>query len=54
MKGWINEMIHNKVVRQYRGSNEWVATSFGVPKKNKGIRIVRDFRKLNNVIKGSP
>ena len=31
-----------------------VTPAFGVPKKNDGVRIVSDFRKLNEVIKYNP
>ena len=31
--------------------SEWASPSFAIPKKNKRIRIVSDFRKLNKAIK---
>ena len=47
-------MERNGVIEEYSGNSEWAAPTFGVPKKNKGIRIVSDFRKLNEMLKRSP
>ena len=54
MKRAIKEMERNGVIEEYSGNSEWAAPTFGVPKKNKGIRIVSDFRKLNEMLKRSP
>jgi len=55
MKRAIKEMEHNGLIKEYRGNIEWEAPTFGVPKKNnKGIQIVSDFRKLNEMLKQSP
>ena len=47
-------MCKNKALEEYSGDSEWAAPTFGVPKKNDGVRIVTDFRKLNEAIKRNP
>ena len=47
MKKTINEMVENKALTKYTGNSEWKAPTFGVPKNIGGIRIVTDFRRLN-------
>ena len=47
-------MVKNKALSEYIGDSEWTASTFGVPKKNDGDRIVTDFRKLNEAIKLNP
>jgi hypothetical protein len=32
-------------------SSEWSSPSFAIPKKNRTIRVVTDFRKLNSLLK---
>ena len=54
MKTAIKEMYRNKALEEYNGDSEWAAPTFGVPKKNDGVRIVTDFRKLNEAIKRNP
>ena len=54
MKRSINEMAKNKALSEYNGNSPWAAPAFGVPKKNDGVRIVSDFRKLNEEIKRNP
>ena len=54
MKRTINEMIENKALAVYNGESEWAAPTFGVPKNNDGVRILIDFRKLNEEIKHNP
>ena len=54
MKTEIKEMCKNKSLAEYSGDSEWAAPTFGVPKKNDGVRTVTDFRKLNEVIKRNP
>ena len=54
MKRAISEMVKNKVLSEYNGNGAWAAPTFGVPKKNNGVRIVSDFRKLNVAIKHNP
>ena len=47
-------MVRNKALSEYNGNSPWAAPTFGVPKKNDGVRIVSDFRKLNEAIKRNP
>ena len=54
MKTAIKEMCKNKALAEYSGDSEWTAPTFGVPKKNDHVRIVTDFRKLNEAIKRNP
>ena len=54
MKTAIKEMCKNKALEEYSGDSEWAAPTFGVPKKNVGVRIATDFRKLNEAIKRNP
>ena len=54
MKRAINDMVENDTLMEYTGDSEWAAPTFGVPKKNEGIRIVSDFRRLNEAIKRNP
>ena len=51
MKRVINEIIRKNSLAAYNGASEWVALTFGVPKKNDGVRTVTNFRKLNEAIK---
>ena len=37
MKTAIKEMCKNKELAEYSGDSEWVAPTFGVPKKNDGV-----------------
>ena len=50
----IDAMIKNNVLEEYDGDSEWAAPTFGLKKKDDGIRIVSDFRKLNEVIVRNP
>ena len=54
MKIAIKEMVENKALAEYSGDIEWTASIFGVSKKNDGVRIVTDFRRLNKAIKRNP
>ena len=54
IKTAINEIVKNKALAEYSGDSEWAAPTFGVPKKNDGVRMVTDFRKLNEAIKRNP
>ena len=54
MKTAIKEMCKNNALEEYNGDIEWVEQTFGVPKENDGVRIVTDFRKLNEAIKRNP
>ena len=54
MKRVINEVVRKNYLAVYNGTSEWVALTFGVPKKNEGVRIVTNFRKLNEAIKRNP
>ena len=54
MKAAITEIMKKKALAEYNGDSEWAAPTFGVPKKNDGVRIVADFRKLNKAIKRNP
>ena len=47
-------MIKNKDLRPSPEDTEWAAPTFCVPKKNKGVHVVSDFRALNRSIKRSP
>ena len=47
-------MVKKKVLAEYKGDSEWAAPTFGVPKKNGGVRIVTDLRRLNEMIKRNP
>ena len=51
MKRAIDEMVKNKALAIYNGDSEWASPAFGVPNKNEGVRIVTDFRNLNEAIK---
>ena len=51
MKTAIKEMSKNKTLEEYNGDSEWATPTFGVTKKNDGVRIVTDSRKLNEAIK---
>ena len=54
MKRAIYEIVKNKTVSEYNENNPWATPIFGLPKKNDGVRIVSDFRKLNEAIKCNP
>ena len=54
MKKAISVIVENGALSEYNGNSPWVATKFGVPKKNDKVRIVTDFRKLNKAIKRNP
>ena len=54
MKKAIQVMANNNALVPYNGNSPWAAPTFGVPKKNKEIRVVSDFRKLNDAIKRHP
>ena len=54
MKKAIQVMVNNNALVEYCGNSPWAAPTFGVPKKNNEIRIVSDFRKLNDAIKRHP
>ena len=54
MKTAIKEMCKNKALAEYSGDSEWAAPTFGVPKKNDGVRVNTDFRRLNEAIKRNP
>ena len=54
MKTTIKEMSKNKALEECSCDNEWTAPTFGVPKKNDGVRIATDFCKLNKAIKRNP
>ena len=47
-------MINTNVLAEYSSKRLWTAPTFGVYKKNKEIRIISDFRKLNDKIKRHP
>ena len=47
-------MVNNNALAPYNGNSPWAAPTFGVPKKKNEIRVVSDFRKLNDVIKRHP
>ena len=47
----IKEMVKNKALAEYTGDSEWDAPTFGVSKKNDGVRIVTVFCKLRKAIK---
>ena len=50
----IHKMVRNKALNEYNGNSTWEVPTFGVPKKNDGVRNVSDFRKLNEAIKRNP
>jgi len=54
MKTAIKEMCKHKALAKYFGDSEWAAPTFGVSKKNDGVRVVTDFRRLNEAIKRNP
>ena len=54
MKSSIDVMVQNKALSKYNDNSPWAAPTFGVPKKNDEVRIVSDFRKLNEAIKRNP
>ena len=54
MKRAINEIVKNKTLSEYNGHSPWAVPTFGMPKKNDGVRIVSYFRKLNEAIKRNP
>ena len=54
MKTGIKKMVKNKALAEYTGDSKWIASTFGVPKKNDWDRIVTDFGKLNEAIKRNP
>ena len=39
----IHKMVRNKALNEYNGNSPWEAPTFGVPKKNDGVRIVSYF-----------
>ena len=43
MKRAINEMVRNKALSEYNRNSPWAAPTFGVPRKNDGVRIVSYF-----------
>jgi len=43
MKRAINEMVRNKALSEYNRNSSWAAPTFGVPRKNDGVRIVSYF-----------
>ena len=51
MKKAISVMVENGALGEYNGNSLWAAPTFGVPEKNDEVRIVTDFRKLNEAIK---
>ena len=53
-KGALDEMIENGILEKTYEDTDWASPTFGVPKKNNAIRIVSDFRRLNQAIKRSP
>ena len=54
MKRAIEVMEANDALEKYHGNRPWAVPTFGIPKKNNEIRIVTDFRKLNEAIKRNP
>ena len=50
----MKEMINDGVLRRKHGGSEWSSPAFVVPKKDKRIRIVSDFREVNKLIKRKP
>ena len=46
--------MNDGVLRRKHGGSEWASPSFVVPKKDKRIRIVSDFRDVNLLIKRRP
>ena len=48
IKRVINEIVRKNSLAAYNCASEWVALTFCVPKKNDGVRIVTNFRKLND------
>ena len=54
MKRAIDEIVQNNALELYDGPSNWSTLTFGVPKKNEGIRIVSDFMKLYEAIRRNP
>ena len=53
-KRTLDDMEKNGVIEKTYEDSDWASPTFGVPKKNDMIRIVTDFRRLNQAIKRSP
>ena len=47
-------MVNDGVLRRKHGGPEWSSPTFVVPKKDKRIRIISDFREVNMLIKRKP
>ena len=47
-------MVDDGVLRRKHGGSKWSSTTFVVPKKNKRIQVVSDFREVNKLIKKKP
>ena len=47
-------MVDDGVLGRKHGGSEWALPTFVVPKKDKRIRIVSDFREVNMLIKRKP
>eukprot|EP00957_Ditylum_brightwellii_P144765 11026889-Ditylum_brightwellii.AAC.1 len=49
----IKRLVELKVLKT-NNTSPWAAPLFGIPKKNDQIRLVTDFRKINEAIRRSP
>ena len=53
LKKEINRLVDEGVLSPVK-SSEWACPTFGIPKKDKTIRVVLDFRGINKLIKRKP
>ena len=47
-------MVDDDVLRRKHGGSEWFSPTLVVPKKDKRIRILSDFREVNQMIRQKP
>ena len=43
----LSELINAGIMEKVKEATEWCATSYFLPKKSDGIRLITDFRQLN-------
>ena len=53
-KKGVEERDDNGVLRRKHGGSEWPSPTFVVPKKDKRISVVSDFREVNKLIRRKP